>query len=406
MHVLSGRVEAPLGFAYAPAGHPRRMLMRDVKPIVRPLLDNAFLKTVAEALDGSGPALAALPGDARDKVILEDLQPVPDDVALVLPTSGSTGRPKLVMLTTAALQASAEATHAHVGGPGQWLLALPLTHVAGWQVVVRSLLAGAEPTTMPTAPFTPNDFTAAVKDAHLRYTALVPTQLARILDDVDATAAASTLHGILVGGSAVRPGLLDQARGAGLRIVRTYGMTETAGGCVYDGVPLPGVQLELEDDGRIQLAGPMLAAGYLGRPELTSRRFLDRDGTRWLRTDDLGEFTAAGRLRVIGRRDDVIVTGGENVAPAPVEAVIASLPGVDDVAVVGVPHPEWGMSVVALVVGSPDEAALRQAVRTRCGRAAVPRSVRYVDSLPVLSIGKLDRSSATMLARQAEAGDA
>lgn len=334
-------------------------------------------------------------------MIQAELQPVPQDVALVLPTSGTTGPPKLVMLTRGALHTSAVATHQVLGGPGRWLLALPLNHVAGCQVVVRSLLAGQVPHVMPPGSFSPSGFSQAVRESDCRYTSLVPTQLSRVLADDDATAAASSLNAILVGGAAVRRGLLTRAREAGLRVVRTYGMTETAGGCVYEGISLPGVDVELEADGRIRIAGQMLASGYLGRPELTDERFVQQGTTRWLRTDDLGEISH-GNLRVLGRLDDVIITGGENVAPAVVEAAIESLPGVEDVVVVGVPDAEWGQRIVALVVGPADPATVRAHVAEQCGRAAVPKAIHTVEAVPMLGIGKPDRRAARMLAERLE----
>lgn len=376
--------------------------MRDVRPVAASTLTDGFLTAVNDALAGTGPALVPLPGDARDETILADLRPVPDDVCLLLPTSGSTGRPKLVMLTTAALRASVAATHEHLGGPGRWLLALPLTHVAGWQVVIRSLLAGLEPAATPAGSFTAAAFAAALHD--VRYTSLVPTQLLRVLDDDQARARAAGLDGILVGGSAVNPALMHRVDESGLRVVRTYGMTETAGGCVYDGVPLPGVHLGFEDSGRIRIAGPLLAAGYLGLDALTAERFVTDGGRRVLRTDDLGRLVDR-RLEVLGRVDDVVVTGGENVAPAAVETVVAGLPGVRDVIVVGVPDDVWGQKVVALLVGDVNEPELVRAVRDRCGRAAVPRVIHRVEAVPQMGIGKPDRRAALRLAAELEAGE-
>jgi O-succinylbenzoic acid--CoA ligase len=174
-------------------------------------------------------------------------------------------------------------------------------------------------------------------------------------------------------------------------------MSETAGGCVYDGVPLDGVRVELEDGGRIRLGGPTLADGYLGDPELTAAAFADG----WFRTDDLGRWRA-GRLEVLGRADDVIVTGGENVAPAAVERVLVAQDGVAAACVVGVPDPEWGQVVAAAVVpdGPLDPALaerLRAAVRAALGRAAVPRILRSVHRIPLRGIGKPDRVATAQL---------
>jgi O-succinylbenzoic acid--CoA ligase len=242
----------------------------------------------------------------------------------VLGTSGSTGGNKWVQLSAAALCASAEATHARLGGPGRWLLALPAQHVAGVQVLVRAALAGHRPELLDLrSGFDPAQFSAAAhrltSAAGRCYTALVPTQLVRLLDTEPGYLA--RFDAVLLGGAATPDGLLHRARAAEVRVVTTYGMTETAGGCVYDGWPLEGVKIRLDlaesDSGKIELAGPMLASGYLDAPEQTAVAF--RDG--WFQTSDLGRCDGQGRMQVLGRADDVIVTGGLNVAPAEVEAV-------------------------------------------------------------------------------------
>jgi len=185
--------------------------------------------------------------------------------------------------------------------------------------------------------------------------------------------------------------------------VRTYGSTETSGGCVYDGAPLDGVEVALDDDGRVLLSGPVLATGYRGRPDLDAEAFVQRGGRRWYATSDLGALDAAGRLSVLGRLDDVLVTGGRKVAPLAVERVLAGLPGVADALVVGVPDPEWGQRVVALVVpaagaAAPALDAVRAAVRDRLGAASAPRDVLAVEAVPVRGIGKPDRRAAADLA--------
>ena len=190
----------------------------------------------------------------------------PAGTAVVIATSGSTGEPKLVALSGAALRASARATEARLGGPGRWLLALPAEHVAGIQVIVRALLAGAPPVVMDLRTgFRPDAFAAATAalGPGRRYTSLVPTQLRRILDAEGAVAALRSYAAVLVGGAALDPATRERALAAGVRVVTTYGMSETAGGCVYDGVPLDGVTVELDEDGRILLGGPTLASGYL-----------------------------------------------------------------------------------------------------------------------------------------------
>ena len=368
-----------------------------------------LLHRLRAALDGSGPALlpvaAGAPGEAVVAAAHLD-RPLRPGTALLLPTSGSTGTPKVVELSAAALRAGAAATHIRVGPPGRWLLALPLSHVAGWQVLVRGLLAAPaeqEPQTHPTGAFSAGAFADALRAAGppVRFASLVPTQLARVLDDPDATAAAARLRGVLLGGAAAPGRLLERASTAGVRVVTTYGSTETAGGCVYDGVPLDGVAPALTADGRLRLSGPVLASGYRdGSPG-----FDDEDGTRWFTTSDLARLHD-GRVEVLGRADDVVVTGGENVSPAAVERVLLAEPGVEDAVVVGVPDQEWGAAVVALVVADPSatDARLRAAVADRLGRHHAPRHVLRVDALPRLGIGKPDRRAAADLAARTLSG--
>jgi len=372
-----------------------------------------ILDALAAALDGSGPALAPVrPGGQGPAAHGPGghLAHVPDGVALAVTTSGSTGSPRTVLLSRAALVASASATDARLGGPAQWLLALPVHHVAGLQVLVRSLLAGTAPVLLDqSARFTGETFAAATArlDGPRRFTSLVPTQLHRVLASPAGTRALATYDAVLVGGAATDPSLLRAAREAGARIVRTYGMTETSGGCVYDGVPLDGVRVDLDPDGRIHLAGPMLASGYLGEPELTARTFVERDGVRWLRTDDAGTLDGPddGVLRVLGRLDDMISTGGVKVAPAAVEAALTGIEQIAQACVVGVPDPEWGAAVVAVVVLAPGHAAaplesVRAHVAHTLGAPAAPRRMLVVDELPERGPGKTDRRAVQRLAAQ------
>lgn len=372
----------------------------------RPLRDiparpDALLPALAAALDGTGAAVCP----AADHDGTSPSSTVADDVAVVVRTSGSTGEPRAVALSATALRASASATHERLAGPGRWLLALPTHHVAGLQVLVRSVLAGTTPVVLGAGPFRAAAFVAAATGLTAetpRYTSLVPTQLVRLLEDPAATEALTSFDAVLLGGAAAAPDLLARARAAGVAVVTTYGMSETCGGCVYDGVPLAGVRAALDDDGRILLAGPVLADGYLGRPDLDAVTFVQVDGLRHLRTTDLGRLDG-DRLTVLGRVDDVLVTGGAKVAPGPVESVLAGLPGIAEVCVVGVPDPEWGQAVVAVLVprtGVPpttlDEA--RAAVADRLGATHAPRHLVVTDSLPVLGPGKIDRRAAAQLA--------
>ena len=344
------------------------------------------------ALDG-GPAVLPLAAGAGVDVGAE-----PDPgTAVVIMTSGSTGTPKLVMLPAAALRASAAATTARLGGPGHWLLALPAEHVAGVQVLVRSLLAGTEPVVQDLrGGFRPAGFVAATAALATgrRYTSLVPTQLHRLLDaGGDALEALLGYAAVLVGGAALDPALRERAVAAGVRVVTTYGMSETAGGCVYDGLPLDGVRAELDADGTIRLGGPTLASGYLGRPAETARAF----AAGWFRTGDVGRWQE-GRLQVLGRADDMIISGGEKVAPALVERVLLAQPGVRAACVVGLPDPEWGQLVAAAVVvadrlGDAAAERLRAAARAELGGVAGPRIVLVVPEIPQLGIGKPDRAA-------------
>ncbi len=373
----------------------------------------ALLHQLGAALAGTGPALA--PTTAAPEHLPRLLpSTLNEDVALAVRTSGSTGAPRRVLLGGAALRASAERSHARLGGTGRWVLALPLDHVAGLQVLVRSVVGGTTPLLAGPAP---GQIAAAVADATVQgprggrlYAALVPTQLHRIVDAARGgvlppeLTPLRSLDAILVGGAGTAPGLLTAARGLGLRLVTTYGMTETSGGCVYDGVPLDGVRLEV-DGGVIRIAGPVLAAGYLDGGTLVTEGFEQgADGHRWFRTADLGRIEE-GILQVLGRRDDMIVTGGVNVAPASVEAVLAGVDGVGEVCVTGVPDPEWGSRVVAVVVAGPgsrpDLARLREAVRRSLGPASAPRGLVLVDSLPLRGPGKVDRAAVARLARDA-----
>jgi len=363
--------------------------LRDVPAQAQPLL-----AALERALDGRGPAVAPVPDEHRGASRAAKAPDVPDEVAVVVWTSGSTGDARAVMLSGDALRASAGATYDRLAGPGRWLLALPAEHVAGAQVLVRSVLAGTSPVVMDPGPFRPAGFVAATErlGAGTRYTSLVPTQLVRLLDDEAARAALATYDAVLLGGAAAPTALLDAARSSGARVVTTYGMSETCGGCVYDGVPLDGVEVTL-DDGVVELAGPVLASGYLGRPDLDAEVFVRRGGVRRLRTSDLGA-TDDGVLRVLGRVDDVIVTGGAKVAPTAVEDVVATLPGVAEVCVVGVPDDEWGHAVVAAVVAAgavPTLDEVRALVAARLGPRHAPRRLVVLDHLPHRGIGKPDR---------------
>lgn len=412
-------------------------------------------------------------------------------VDMVLRTSGSTtGTGKLVGVSMDALVASARATHKRLGGPGIWVLALPAYHAAGVQVLVRAAVAGTHVfNAYKEGGFDPQHLAQVIDAACVAaadcdagssfdddavsscaggvggeaegalaaddsgracpvYTSLVPTQLRRALDDEQLRGALARLDAVLIGGAAADAQLLEQAKAAGIRVVTTYGMSETCGGCVYDGQPLPGVSMDVDQaTGAIWLSGPMLATGYLGDEERTRRCFVSRPqagvgasgvgGTasaaesaeagvggpgagsdagageparRWFITSDRGHIVD-GRLQVLGRLDDVIISGGIKVEPGPIEALLALNPLVSECAVVGLPDLQWGQVVTAVVVpasmpglGRVDEGAILAQIRVyleqKLSGAQCPKQVLLADALPYKGIGKVDRRAlAQSLAR-------
>lgn len=376
---------------------------------------------VEQMLVGRGGVLAPTAAASQTPEPLESA-PLPDGTAVLIATSGSSGAARQVALGAEALRHSAAATHAALGGEGRWVLAMPADRVGGFQVLVRSALSGTVPQRVAAGDgsgFSAAAFADAVERAAggrdgRTYSAVVPTQLVRLLADPGGLAALRRLDAVLVGGAALSPSVRDRAATAGVRLVTTYGMTETAGGCVYDGVPLPGVEVSADDKGQLRIAGPVLALGYVGEPELTARRFrTDAGGRRWFGTDDLGRLDA-GRLTLLGRADDVINTGGLKVAPSTVEAALTTLPGVAEAVVLGVADDEWGQRVGAVLVGGPagpevstglgagaGVGELRQALRDLLPAHALPRQVLWVERLPALPSGKPDL---TALRRLLQAG--
>jgi O-succinylbenzoic acid--CoA ligase len=306
-----------------------------------------------------------------------------DDEPLVVETSGSTGAPKRVVLSRRAVLASVTATARRLGGEGRWLLALPAAYVAGAQVVCRSVVAGEPPVLLDEHP----SLAAAIEAGRPAYLSLVPTQLHRALESAEDTAALRTLRTVLLGGGPIDPGLRARAAEAGMTVVATYGSAETAGGCVYDGLALDGVGLATEADGRLRVSGPVLFDRYDGDPALTARVLVDG----WFRTEDAAHIDADGRLQVLGRLDDMVVTGGVNVPAPAVARRLREHPAVREVEVLGVPDEEWGTRLVAFVAGglSLDEA--RAWVAEVHPRSWAPRQVVLVDALPLLANGKVDR---------------
>jgi O-succinylbenzoic acid--CoA ligase len=323
------------------------------------------------------------------------------DVAVVMATSGSTGRPRGVLLPGAALLASARAAYARLGGPGAWLLALPVTGVGGLQVLVRSLVAQVEPLVLSSVggagSFDPQEFaelTWQLDPSLPAYTSIVPTQAARLLDDEAGLAALRAYEAVLLGGARTPPALLAQLREHQVAAITTYGMTETSGGMVYDGAPLDGVGVRVLDPGpdgvgRLALTGPTLARGYLGDDALTASTFVDGA----LLTGDAGRVTD-GTVEVLGRLDDVVQVGGVNVAVQAVEDLLASVSA--DACVLAAPDETWGSRLTAYVVprdATPSDDLLAALLSDALGNAAVPRGWVRLDALPHLPNGKPDREA-------------
>lgn len=361
-----------------------------------------------EAAFAGGPAVLpldqALPAAARQRLLdaarpvslidaggvprgLPDPRPVPDDVVLAIATSGSTGEPRLVLLGAAALAHGVAAglarTQADPAIP--WLCALPVAHVAGVLCLLRARHQG-------TAPLLAAPGLAALPQQQV-HAAFVPTQLASL---VAAGIPGSRFGVVLLGGAPASPELLAAARTAGYRLTLTYGMTESAGGCVYDGIPLDGVEAAV-DTGLIRLRGPVLASAL--RTAAADTPLVADDG--WYLTSDLGRLRADGVLEVLGRADDVAVTGGHNVVTGAVAALLEGHPAVTAAAVVGQPDPQWGTRLVAVVVphgAAPTLAALQAHVAHALPRHALPRALVIVPALPRLPGGKVDRAAVTRLA--------
>jgi O-succinylbenzoic acid--CoA ligase len=360
------------------------------------------LRRVWERGDAAFPIDRRLPPAARAQVLralapgrvvdehgdehrVEGGRPVDPGDALVVPTSGTTGAPKGVVLTHEAVRASALATSARLAvdpARDRWLACLPLAHVGGLSVVTRALVTGT--------PLTVHDgFDAGAVEQAARagctLVSLVATALQRIDPD--------RFRVVVVGGGRPPAGLPAHC-------VTTYGMTETGSGVVYDGVPLDGVELRCADDGEVWLRGPMLLRAYRDGTD-------PKDAAGWLATGDLGAIDPSGRLVVHGRRGDVVVTGGEKVWPDPVEAVLRTVPGVRDVAVIGRPDPDWGQVVVAVVEPDGDPPALdalRTAVKAVLPPWCAPRALEVVASLPRTALGKVRRADLAARSGPADRG--
>ena len=452
----------PLPAPHEDALHPRAVILSADEPAI----PQEILRAFERSLTGD------LPNNARNNQDPRGQTEGPESIALVVGTSGSTGAPKQTALSVRALRASARATERFFAdypssgsvkqrravseAPAQWLLALPAHYVAGAQVLARSVLAGTTPVVAASVTdgvsFTPEVFLNAAErlSCARRFVSLVPTQVHKLLEAAEANPALGSeiydalgqFTGILLGGAPASASLLAAARELGLNVVTTYGSAETAGGCVYSGVALPGVRLHVvpedaglldssagdaadtgqgggsENTGRIWLGGEHLASGYMGDSARTaSHFFVDADGCRWYRTDDYGSLAPAApknapedegapMLNIVGRSDDVIITGGVKVSARAVAAVLESHPAVREAAVMGIPDARWGSAVAAAITlrgasgaqNAPDASGatcdmLREFCTDKLGAAGAPKLLRILADFPTASTGKPDRQA-------------
>jgi O-succinylbenzoic acid--CoA ligase len=317
---------------------------------------------------------------------------VNENIAAIVESSGSTGTPKRISISTNALLHAARAGQERLGPQGQWLLALPINFIAGQQVLVRSLLADAQPVIMNTAmPFTADAFlrSTLLMSHENRYTSLVPFQLAKLVaqaqSDEVLLAALRSFRAIVVGGQSTPSELREKAIDLGLKVIISYGMTETAGGCVFDGIPLDGVRLKIAPDSRLLISGKTLA----------------EDQDDWIFTNDLAELSADGKLNIIGRADRVIISGGLKLSLERVEYLGSELAGVEEIAAVSLPDQSFGERVGIAYIGSPEVADdIANQLAHLLGPAGKPVRVIRVDKLPKLLTGKTDNRLVAQLFSQ------
>lgn len=341
---------------------------------------------VAEVLAGGpGVAVVADPASVPAGWRLET-EPLGDDIGVLIGTSGSTGDPKGVLLTREAIRASAEALHARLGGAGDWVCPLPLHYVAGMMTAARAAVAGSR------ASVVASDLSELPLGSGRNYVSVVAAQLHRALESASATRALAGFDAVVVGGSAVPAELLRRGRDAGLALVTSYGMAETCGGCVYDGVPLEDVRVDLAAAARIEITAPGVFSGYRLDPDATASALVVGPAGRTLRTQDRGSWSG-GRLQVLGRIDEVVITGGLNVDLGRAQRTVDDEFGPGAVALLGVPDPRWGTRIVAVAEADLTVADLRSRLAGRLEPAALPRELRRVAGLPRTSTGKIDRAS-------------
>ena len=340
--------------------------VRSLEP-TRALAEN--VSALIQALANVGPALGCGPTSSKS---------VKSDISLLVATSGSTGTPKEIGITSAALLASARASNKFLKATkGQtWSLLLPLTHIAGINVLVRSIELESEPIDL-------RNHVGTYPDAD--FTAIVPTQLFNALNgDADLLSHLKGTKAVLVGGAALSEELRSQGIASGINIITTYGMTETCGGCIYNGEALDGVNFELTEDQRVKISGPVLADV--------------ENESGWFLTQDIGEILD-GKLKVIGRADDVIITGGENISLSAIESELNKKFPQLLVAAFATSDSKWGQAL-HVAVQTQDEnlkPQISQALVSAIGNHAKPKSVILLDKLPQIGVGKVDRTSLAKL---------
>ena len=330
------------------------------------------MNLVAKALAHQGPAL-----NFTDELI----ENVDGDICLIVGTTGSTGTRKSVTLSSTAVLASARASLDYLQArPGQtWALLLPLHHIAGINVLIRALDLGT----------TPVDLRDVTEYANTDFSAVVPTQIFQALNGDDKLLAhLQSSKKVLVGGAQLQEDLLHRALDAGISVVRTYGMSETSGGCIYEGSPLEGVAVRVSNSGLIEISGPVLASGYLGNEELWSQQY--RDG--WFTTSDHGAIEG-GILKVLGRSDDLYNTGGEKVSLTHVDEILhTAFPHLQWCAV-AVDDAQWGQRLVVAVSGAahPTINEVSAVLSSALGDSAKAKQLLVFDEMPMIGIGKIDR---------------
>ena len=331
------------------------------------------MNLVAKALAHQGPAL-----NFTDDAI----ESVDSEICLIVGTTGSSGTRKSVALSSAALLASARASLDYLQArPGQtWALLLPLHHIAGINVLIRALDLGT----------TPVDLRDVSEYANIDFSAVVPTQIFQALNGDDKLLAhMQSAKSVLVGGAQLQEDLLHRALDAGISVVRTYGMSETSGGCIYEGTPLKGVGLRISDAGLIEISGPVLASTYLNNEELWSQQY--RDG--WFTTSDHGAIDN-GILKVLGRSDDVYNTGGEKVSLTHIDEILhTAFPHLQWCAV-AVDDAQWGQRLVVAVSGveHPAMSEINTLLSNSLGDIAKAKQLLVFDQMPMIGIGKIDRA--------------